>query len=171
MNRQQKEQVVLQLRESFTESPASFLVAYKGLTVNEMQSLRRKLRASGGSLKVTKARLMKIAADGIEKSQQLLPYFKDQIGVVFALQEAPAVAKVLRDFSQDHEALKLVIGQMDANLLDSQAITRIASLPSREVLLAQLCGALNAPIVNFASVLNMQIIRLLVVLKQLSEKK
>lgn len=171
MNRKQKERVVQNLKENFSASAASFVVGYRGLNVNQMQELRSKLRKQGGNLKITKARLMKLAVDDVENSKSLLPYFKDQIGIVFATEEPPAVAKVLRDFAKDHEALQLVVGQLDAELLDADAIKRIALLPSRDVLLTKLCGALNAPISNFASMLNMYIVRLLVVLKQISEKK
>lgn len=155
MNRQQKELVVQLLKENFTQSPASFVVGYKGLTVNEMQSLRKKLRAQGGNLKVTKARLMKIAASDIAGSDALKPYFKEQIGVVFATQEAPAVAKVLYDFAKDHSALQIIVGQFESQVLDAQTIGRIATLPSREQLLAQLCGTLMAPITRLAIVLDM----------------
>lgn len=170
MNRQEKEQVVQVLKDNFAKSPASFIIGYKGLTVNQMQNLRAKLREQGGNLKVTKARLMKRAVEG-QDTQALSPYFKDQIGLVFALEEPPAVAKVLSDFAKDHKGLQLIVGQLDAELLTSDAILRIATLPSKEVLLAQLCGALNAPIVNTAVVLNMQVKRLLIVLQQISKKE
>jgi|SRR5579872_3298739 large subunit ribosomal protein L10 len=171
MNRQEKERVVQGLRKNFADSPASFVVQYKGLTVNQLQDLRSQLRKSGGSLKVTKARLMKIAVEDVENAKQLLPYFKNQIGVVFAQGETPAIAKILGDFEKNHEAFQLIAGQLDAELLTADSIKRIATLPSKEVLLAQLCGTLNAPIVNIASLLNMHIIRLLLVLKQISEKE
>lgn len=153
MNRQQKELVVQLLREQFTQSPASFVVGYKGLTVVQMQELRRKVRASGGSLKVTKARLMKLAVDS--NTEMLKPYFKEQVGIVFANQEATAVAKALYDFSKNHEALQLVAGQFESQLLDKKAIARIAMLPSRDQLLAILCGTLQAPISALARVINM----------------
>ena len=167
MNRQQKEQVVQQIKEKFSQYPASFVVEYKGLTVNQMQSLRTQLRAQGAVLKVTKARLMRIA---LGDTQDLAPYLKEQIGLVFS-QEAPSVAKVLRDFAKDHESLKLVVGQLDAKLFDKEDIVRIASLPTKDVLLAQLCGALQAPVSGFVFVLKMQLIRLVMVLKQIEQSK
>lgn len=155
MNRQQKELVVQLLREQFRQSPASFVVGYKGLTVAQMQELRRKVRASGGSLKVTKARLMKLAVDS--NTEMLKPYFKEQVGVVFASQEAPAVAKALYDFSKNNTALHLIAAQFESQLLNSQAIARIAMLPSREQLLAQLCATLQAPITGLARVINLHV--------------
>ena len=171
MNRQQKEQVVQNLCKSFSKNPALFVIGYKGLTVSDMQGLRKQLREKGGTLKVTKARLMKIAAGESGEAKSLVPYLKDQIGIVFASDESPAVAKVLHDFAKNHAGLQLVVGQLDAQLLDGNSIGRIAMLPSKEVLLAQVCGAINAPISGFVYVLNMQLVRLLSVLKQLDQKK
>lgn len=171
MNRQQKETVIASLKESLTTSKASFLVGYQGLTVEKMQKLRGLLREQGGSLKVAKARLMKRAVEGLEEQEQMVPHLKEQICMVFASNEAPAIAKVLYDFSESNEALKLVAGSMDGMLLDGSSIVRIASLPSREVLLAQVCGAVQAPASQFVNVLNVMILRLLWTLKQVGEKK
>jgi large subunit ribosomal protein L10 len=171
MNRQQKELVVQLFRENFAQSPASFVVGYRGLTVNQMQDLRSKLRKQGGSLKITKARLMKLALGDQKNAEALLPYLHDQIGVVFVSKEPPAVAKVLSEFAKDHEALTLVVGKLDGDMLDSKGIVRIASLPSKPQLLALLSGTLKAPMNRLVFVLNMQVVQLLVVLKQIAEKK
>ena len=171
MNRQQKELVVQLFRENFTQSPASFVVGYKGLTVSQMQNLRSKLREHGGALKVTKARLMKLAFGDLEDAKALMPHLQDQIGIVFASDEPPAVAKVLSEFAKDNSALTLIVGALEGDALDSQGIVRIASLPSKTQLLANVCGTLKAPMTCLAFVLNMQIVQLLVVLKQVAEKK
>ena len=153
MNRQEKAAVIDFLKDECAQSKAAFLVGVSGLTVARMQKLRRQLRSEGGKLKVAKPRLMKLALENAQGASMLLPYCKGQIGIVFALQEAPTVAKVLRDFAKENEALKLVVGQLDTMLLERDGIIRIASLPSREVLLSQLCGVLKAPITKLAFVL------------------
>lgn len=170
MNRQQKAEVIALMRDSFSDSQASFVIGFQGMTVAKMQELRKKLRQNGGTLKVTKARLMKRAAKELD-AEQLLPYLKNQIGIIFATGQAPAVAKVLYDFSKENEALKLVAGRLDAKFLDSNSIVRIASLPSREVLLARVCGTIQAPLVGVVSVLNVMTLRLLWTLKQVGDQK
>lgn len=170
MNRQQKELVVQLLRERFSQSPASFVVGYKGLNVGQMEKLRSMLRQTGGVFKIAKTRLMKLALID-SKQQSLMPYLKDQIGVVFVVNEPSVVAKVLNEFAQRNGALQLLGGMLDSELIDESAITRIASLPSKEVLLAILCGTLNAPTSRLVFVLKMQIIPLLLVLKRVAEKK
>ncbi len=171
MNRQQKERVVQSLREQFSQSPASFLVEYKGLTVNQLRNLRSQLREQGATFKVAKTRLMRIAVEDLAGSQTLAPYFKEQIGVVFASDQPPAVAKVLHEFSKIHAALALVMGQLDAELLNPEAIKMIATLPSKEVLLANLCGSLKAPIAGLHMVLKIQLIQLVLVLKKIADSK
>lgn len=171
MNRQQKESVVSQLREEFSQNEAAFLVGYRGLTVRQLEKLRGDLREKGGTFKITKARLMKLAVDGLDGQQDLSPFFRHQVGLVFARQEAPGIAKVLSDFAKAHEGLQLVVGCLDNRILQKNDVIRIASLPSREVLLAQVAGTLNAPISNLASVLNVLIVRLLWTLKQVEEQK
>ncbi len=171
MNRQQKESVVRSLKEKFTQSPASFVVEYKGLSVSQMQELRSRLREQGGLLRVAKVRLLKRAVGDLEDKDALTPYFKDQIGVVFATDEAPAVAKVLSSFAKDNKMFQLTVGRLDGVMLDKQSINRMATLPSKDVLRAKLCGVLQAPITRLAFGLKMQMMQLLIVLKQIEEKK
>lgn len=152
MNQQRKRQEVESLRADFAQHDASFVVGVQGLTVDEMQQLRKQVRPYG-KIKVSKNTLVSIVVRENPAIQLLEPYCKNQVAFVFVAKEAPNVAKVLRTFAQEHEKLKLVAGYMDAQLLDAQKITFIASLPSKEVLVAQLCGLLQSPIVKLAWVL------------------
>jgi large subunit ribosomal protein L10 len=154
MNRQEKSTVVEKLRHDLENSQAVFVVSYKGLTVSLVQSLRKELRKHDGAFKVAKGRLMKRATQGLSDFEQLEPYFKEQIGLVFAEKNSPAVAKVIADFSKENASLQIIVGCLDAKLLDSQSVARVASLPSREVLLAHLCGTLQAPMTQLARVLD-----------------
>lgn len=171
MNREQKAAVVASLKDNFAQSKASFIVKYPGLTVEQIQKLRGDLRAQNAALKVTKARLMKLAAEGNPDAEVMLPFYKEQIGLVFAYDEAPAVAKVLSDFAKDNEALSVIAGSLDQSLLNEADVAKIASLPPKEVLLAQVCGTLNAPIAGLARVCTMMHLKLLWTLTQIGQKK
>jgi large subunit ribosomal protein L10 len=171
MNRQQKEDLVQVLHQEFADAHASFLVDYQGLTVNSLQDLRKKLREHQGIFKVAKARLMKRAVDGQQGSDAFASSLHGQVALVFAENDVPAVAKALHAFALANEKLKLLGGFMDARAINAAGVVRLASLPSREVLLGQVCGTMKAPINNFVGVLNMLIVRLLFVLKEISEKK
>lgn len=171
MKRHQKELVVELLKDGLSKSESSFLVGYRGLSVAQMQNLRRGLKDKGASLQVAKWRLMKLAADGTQSGEILQPFFRDQIAIVFASKETPAVAKVLSTFSKENEALLLVAGSLENALLDADAIKRLVLLPSKEVLLGQVCGTLKVPITRFVNVMNVLVLRLLWTLKAVADKK
>jgi large subunit ribosomal protein L10 len=153
MNRQEKSQLVTELKDQFSQSTGSILVGYKGLSVNQLQKLRRGVRQNGGQFKVTKARLMRLAAQDLEIAQPLIPFFKDQVGLVFMDTQDPAIIKFLHTFSKENEGFKFVAASMESKIVDASTLVRLASLPSREVLLSQLCGVLKAPMSKLAFVL------------------
>ncbi|MDR3646429.1 MAG: 50S ribosomal protein L10 [Candidatus Babeliales bacterium] len=148
MNKQQKELQVTELKQDFLASQASFLISFKGMSVAKMQELRRELTGVNGKLKIAKMRLVKKAVDVEGGMKELIPFLKDQLGVVFSKGDAPAVAKVLHLFSKNNETLGLVIGTLDKKLLNKSEIVEIATLPSREMLLAQLCYVLQSSIIQ-----------------------
>lgn len=154
MNRQEKNLVIDELKNELLSSSAAFLIGYKGLTVKKLHQLRSNLRGKDGVFKVAKARLMRLAVDGQSGVDGLSDYFKDQVGLVFAKKDVAGVAKVLSDFSKENTNLQLVAGYFDSRILQREKIIQIASLPSREVLLAQLCATLNAPMSSLARVIN-----------------
>lgn len=170
MNRQQKSEFVESLKKDFTASESAFLVSYKGLSVSQLESLRKDLRAQGARLQIAKMRLVKRAVEGLD-SQVLVPMLQEQLGLVFVAQESPSVAKVLSKFAKDNEALALMGGCLGARALDKDAVLSLAKLPSREQLLAQLCGTLQAPIAGFASVLSQQLSRLVNVVDAIAKQK
>lgn len=171
MNRQQKENVVETLKHDFENSQASFLVGYKGLNVAQVLKLRKQLRQQGGSFKVAKVTLMKRVVKDMPAIEKLTPFFKDQVALVFAHHESPAIAKLLYDFAKENHQLTVLAGCMDSMLLSKETVKILASLPSKEVLLAQVCGTLKSPITGLVYVLNMLILRLMFVLKKIEEKK
>ena len=150
MKKQQKQAAIQSLESQFTTSQAAFLVNYQGLSVAQLKKLRFTLEDKGGSLKVAKNRLARIALKDISSCQGLEPLLKGQLAYVFAQGEITSVAKVLADFAKENEHLKIVAGCAESKVYDARSVVVLGSLPSREVLLAQLCGVLNAPVVQFA---------------------
>ena len=170
MNRQQKQEVIESLKNDFKHAHASFVVGMQGMTVQAVQQLRRELSVKQGSMRVAKNTLLIRATSDEPGLSELGPYFKDQIAIVFAHDEASMVAKVLATMAKQQEQLQLKVGTLDAQVITVEQIEFLASLPAKEVLLAQLCGALNAPIVNLVRLFNQLIIRLLWVLKEIEKK-
>lgn len=171
MNRQQKDAVVTDVRACMQSSEATFLVSYQGMTVASLQALRKGLRKDGGTFKVAKATLMRRASEDIEGSEAFSDLFKNQVGLVFADKEVSGIAKQLSTFAKENAALKLIAGFYQSRMLSAQDMAMLASLPSREVLLAQLCGTLQAPTATLTRMLHLLIARLVYVLKRIEEKQ
>lgn len=171
MNRQGKQAVIDAVKADFEASQASFVVATQGMDVVSIQSLRSQIFKQNGSMKVVKNTLLKRATADLPGINGLEPLFKEQIAVVFAKGEAPAIAKILFDASDKGSLLKLMGGTLDSQVITSAQIVYLANLPSREVLLAKLCGTLNAPIANYVILLNQLITRFVRVLKEIERTK
>jgi len=171
MNRQEKQSVINAVKEDFQRSQAAFIVLTHGMNVRSIQSLRVGLYARNSKMKVVKNTLLEKATQDIPGLADLKTCFKEQIAVVFAHGEVPSVAKLLYDATKEVEKLKLVGGTLDAKVITAQDIEYLANLPTREVLLAQLCGTLNAPLTSYVRLLNEHIARLARVLKQIENTK
>jgi large subunit ribosomal protein L10 len=171
MNRKEKEQVIDYLRDAFGKSQASFLVNYKGLNVAQVSELRSKLREKSGTFKIAKVTLVKRVADELPAIEGIKPFLQEQVGLIFAAEESPAIAKILNDFALENKQMSILAGCMESSILSPESIKLLANLPSREVLLAQVAGTLKAPIGKLTNVLNMLILRLVLVLKEIEKKK
>ena len=153
LNKQQKGVVITSLKEDFSTSAASFVVNVKGLTVEKVEKLRKKLRESDARLQIAKVRLMKRALIGEDKESDFNPYMKEQIALVFAKKDAVSVAKILCTFTKEADAFKVIAGYMDARIFDEKSIKAIAALPPREIMLAYLVGVLQSPMSEMVRVL------------------
>jgi large subunit ribosomal protein L10 len=162
VDRAQKEKVVEELGQIFESSGVVVVAHYVGLTVAEMQVLRARMRDAGGAVRVAKNKLAKIALEGkpCESISNLLTGM-----TVLAYSEDPvAAAKVMDGYAKDNQKLVILGGAMGAAALDSAGVKAVASMPSREELIAsvvacigapasQLAGAIGAPASNIAGIL------------------
>ncbi len=171
MNRREKQLVIDSIQKDLKQAQASFIVSTKGMTVSAVQNLRRSLYEKQGTIKVVKNTLLIRATSDVPGLSDLSPYFKDQIALVLAPKEAPAIAKILYNATKELETLKLKAGVLDSRLISIEQIVSLASLPSREVMLARVCGTLQSPIAAYVRILNQLIVRLLWVLKEIEKKK
>ncbi len=171
MDRQQKEAVVSDFRDNFLKSNAAFLVGYKGLNVSQIQSLRKDLRSGGGCFKIAKARLMKIATKEIDGINGFRDNLKDQIGLVFASDEVPTIAKKLVEFAKSNEDLRIISAFFESKVLTKEQVDNLAALPSKDVLLSMIMNLLQAPASGVARITHQIIARLLYMIKQVPLKK
>ena len=148
----EKVAIVDEIATKLSESKAVFVTEYRGLKVGALATLRGALRETGAEHKVYKNTLARFAADraGLEGLKELLV---GPTALTFVGEDSVAAAKALRDTARTNPLLVLKGGSLGTNVLTAADITALADLPSREELLAQFAGALQAPLVKTAGLL------------------
>jgi len=158
------------IKDDIEGATAIWVVDYRGLTVKEAQQLRRNIREAGAHLTVYKNTLMKIAL-----AEKELPTMEDILAgpsaFVFAEADPAAAAKVVKDFAKDNKNLVIKGGVMDGQQFNAEQVEAIASLPSREQLLAQIAGAISGVARGLAVTINGVPSGLAQCIKQIAEQK
>jgi large subunit ribosomal protein L10 len=150
--RPEKVAVIEEVRKRLSLSSAAILTEYRGLKVKEMEALRRALTAAGGDYKVYKNTLVRRAAQESGLAE-LEPMLEGPTAIAFVRDDVAAVAKVLRDFARTSPSLVVKGGLVGRSLFDADGANKLAELPSRDVLLAQLAGAIAAPMAKLAALM------------------
>lgn len=168
--RLEKQSMIHELRRKLTESSFVILTDYKGVNVAKMNDLRDRLRAVKAHLQVVQNRMFQRLAKELNYSG-----FEERLrgpsAMVFGAGDVVAAAKVLKDFIKENEMPALKVGVMQGVFLSKQDIERLATLPSREQLLAQLVGTLAAPLRQVVGVMHQRLASLVYVLKAYQDNK
>ncbi|HKJ83366.1 MAG TPA: 50S ribosomal protein L10 [Mariprofundaceae bacterium] len=151
MKREDKQRVVEELHGAWSDVNTGVVTHYRGLSVSAMGNLRRSLRQADVSLQVVKNSLARRAAEGTDFSV-MEEFFSGPTAVAYG-NDPVGLAKALSQFAKENEALQIVGGVLDGKRLEKGDISALASVPPREVLLAQLLSGLNAPISGFVRTL------------------
>ena len=151
MDRIQKQEMVAELKEAFTSSEIVIVSKQSGLSVNEAQELRRKMRAEGATLKVAKNRLVKIAVADTDK-QGLTDFMSGTTAVSYS-DDPVAPAKVLADFAKENDKVEILGGVMGDKVLSAAEVNALAKLPSLDQLRGKIIGVIQAPATKVAGVL------------------
>ncbi|GBL32687.1 50S ribosomal protein L10 [Methylophilaceae bacterium] len=152
LNLEQKKAVVAEVNKQIAGAQAVVLAENRGIGVSEMTALRVQARKSGVYLRVLKNTLVRRAVDGTAFSDLA----NEMVGpIVYGISTDPvAVAKVLNDFAKSNDKFVIKSGAMPNKVMSASNIAALASLPSREELLAKLLGTMQAPIAKFVRTLN-----------------
>ena len=168
MDRAQKEQLVDDLGQIFESSGVVVVAHYEGMTVAEMQDLRANMREAGGSVRVAKNRLAKIALEG-KPCASIAEYLSGM--TVLAYSEDPvAAAKVMDKYAKDNEKLVILGGAMGETALDPAGVKSVAGMPSREELIASIVGCIGAPASNIAGAIGAPASNIASILSTIEEK-
>ena len=153
MARHDKVAAIEEVKQHLSDSAATLLTHYRGLSVTEMHELRAELRKADASYRVIKNTLSKraMAEAGIEGLDDLL---EGPTALVFCREDPVGPAKALKAFAKDHPDLLVRGGYLDGEVLDEAEAIKLADLASREELLAQLAGLMHGALANTARLLN-----------------
>jgi large subunit ribosomal protein L10 len=153
MNKTERQDMVQSLTEQFKASPNIYVTDFSGLNVLRLTEFRRRLRAAGVSYIVVKNTLAQraLAANNVTL---LDDHLAGPTGLVLAGRDPVVAAKVLTDFAREFEKPAIKIGLVDGRAVTADHVKRLASLPSREVLLSQLAGTIQAPTAQLAGLMN-----------------
>lgn len=155
MLRAEKETDIKVISEKFAKAKGAFIVDFKGIKVEQVTALRKKLHAVESEMKVVRNTLAKRAfKDHPAAGSAFDSTMTGTNAIVFAFNEVVGVAKTLADFAKDVEALKIKTGMMDGEALDSNKIKFLATLPGKDQLRAQFLCLLKEPSARLARVMN-----------------
>ena len=152
MDRAEKRELVTGLNDAFSNAGSVVVAHYAGITVAQMNDLRSKMRAAGGTVKVAKNRLAKIALEGTDVAS-VAPLLKGPTVIAYS-GDPVAAPKVAFDFAKANEKFVILGGAMGKTALNPDGIKALAALPSLDELRAKIIGLLQAPATKVAQLMN-----------------
>ncbi len=171
LTRSTKEEILGGYEEAMASAEHAFVIGFKGITVNQVNDLRSKVRKSGGQYVVIKNTLARRAVAG-KPLEQVKEHFTGPTAVAYSLEDPVALAKVLTDFAKDAPVIEFKGGLVEGRPIAASQVKEIASLPGRQELLAKLLFLMQSPIQRFVRVLAASgPQRLAIVLDQVAKKK
>ncbi len=152
MNRKSKQEIVDELHAAWSESDSAIVAQYSGLNVSAMGDLRGRLHHANVHLRIVKNTLARRAAKdtSFEAAEE---FFTGPVAIAYG-SDPVGMAKAISDFAKENKALEIKGGVLDGKVMDAAAIKALASLPSREELLAKMLGSMQSPISGFVRTLN-----------------
>jgi ribosomal protein L10 len=166
----EKEKIIQDLHTKFSKAKLAVLAEYAGLQVEALREIRNKLRGVGGEFKVVKNTLAKRALSGTSLAG-ISDHFRGPIALIIGYDDPVVAAKVLKEFAEREEKLKIKIGVLEGQPLDRQGLRTVAGLPSRERLRADLVQRLHSPTANLIGGLKGVIRKFVFILEAVKQKK
>lgn len=152
MDRAEKRELVTDLNDAFKGAGSVVVAHYAGITVAQMNDLRSKMRAAGGTVKVAKNRLARIALQGTE-SEGIQGLFKGQTLIAYSA-DPVAAPKVASDFAKGNDKLVILGGSMGTTTLNPDGVKALATMPSLDELRARIVGMITTPATRIAQVVS-----------------
>lgn len=169
ITRAKKQEVVKEAEELLGKQTVLFFTKFAGVGVNKLQALRRELRSIGAEFKVIRKTLLQLALKQKNIGANIVD-MPGEVGVIFGYKSEVDPAKAAVKFGKENTTFQIISGFLNGNLMTAQQAVALSKLPTKEQLLGQLVGVLQAPIGNFQGVLSGNIRGLTTVLSEISKK-
>jgi len=151
MNKEQKRNYISEMTAQFDKSEAVLVTHYQGLTVKQLDDLRKQMREHGIQFKITKNRITKLALEKT-KCKDLVNLFVGPTAVALS-KDAISSAKILTKFSKENNNLKILGGIMGKEILDVAGVANVATLPTLDEARVKIAGILSSPAQKIVSIL------------------
>jgi len=168
-----KIETVEKLAEKLARAKAFFLADYRGLTHKQLEDLRKILKKADSEFTIVKNTLFKktLEKEKVKDIQSFDKFLKDTTAALFAYGDQLSAIKALADFAKNFSLPKIKIGLMDNNLISKEDFTRLASIPSKEILLSTLIFRLKSPLYGLHYSLNWNLQKFVIALNNIKSKK
>lgn len=165
-----KDNKIESIKEKLSKAQVAIVTDYKGLTVEEITSLRRKLQKEDGDYMVTKNTLAKIAVKGTDY-EILSEKFSGPVAIAFGYQDQISPAKVLTSFMKEVKKGEILAAALDGKLFSADEAKALAKLPSREEMYAKMLGCVNSPASGIANSVNAVVTQLVRTMAAVRDQK
>lgn len=171
MNKNEKSEVISEVRKLIDDSSALYLTNYSGISVAEITTLRNELRKEGVTYKVIKNTLFERALKESGKYQKLEDYLTGMTGYAFASGNPVAPAKIIKKYYEASKKFELKACYIEGQFYDGSRLTELANLPSKEDIVAGILGSLNSPASGIVGAINAVLRDLVSVVDQISKRE
>ena len=170
LTKKQKKEIIEELAKKIIDSKTVVVCDFKGLNVADMKEIRKKLGENKSGMKVAKKTLAKLAFEksGINMNTGAM---KGQLAFIYGGESEVAAPKILAEFGRKNKFLKILAGVLEGKVLNMEEVVGLSKIPSREILLTQLVGAINSPINGFVNALGGNLRNLVYVLNAVKDEK
>ena len=171
MNRNEKSEIISEIKELLDSSSAVYLTDYHGINVEDISSLRNQFRNEGVRYKVYKNTLVKRALDEIGKYDKIADQLTGMVGFAFTTTNPLAPAKIINKYFGDKEKLSLKACYVEGEYFDGSQLKTLATLPTKNELIASIMGSLNSPVSGIVGAINAVMRDLVNVVDQISQRE
>ena len=170
ITKQEKDELLQLLKEKMSSAQIVILADYKGINVDEITKLRRRMRETGNEFRIAKNTIIKIAAKELNL-EGADPYLQGPTSLAIGPEDPAAPAKVIYDFIKEFKKMEVKAAFLEGQLIDAEQVKALANLPSREVLLGKVLGGMQSPMYGFAGSLQGLLRNFVYVLDSVREQK